>query len=159
MRAKTIQEVSVSRHKARQQALELLFSREFHGENDIQYKEKEIFEEDGAAPDDAADSAAELGDGGDEGAYCDYLVQTVTAYKEELDGVIQSFAKGWNVSRMNHTDKNIMRLALCELVYPKEETAPSIVLNEAILLAKEYSGEKAAKFINGILGAYVRSRS
>ena len=79
--------------------------------------------------------------------------------KEELDGVIQSFAKGWNVSRMNHTDKNIMRLALCELVYPKEETAPSIVLNEAILLAKEYSGEKAAKFINGILGAYVRSRS
>lgn len=159
MRAKTIQEVSVSRHKARQQALELLFSREFHGENDIQYKEKEIFEEDGAAPDDAADSAAELGDGGDEGAYCDYLMQTVTAHKEELDGVIQSFAKGWNVSRMNHTDKNIMRLALCELVYPKEETAPSIVLNEAILLAKEYSGEKAAKFINGILGAYVRSRS
>ena len=159
MRAKTIQEVSVSRHKARQQALELLFSREVHGENDIQYKEKEIFEEDGAAPDDAADSAAELGDGGDEGAYCDYLVQTVTAHKEELDGVIQSFAKGWNVSRMNHTDKNIMRLALCELVYPKEETAPSIVLNEAILLAKEYSGEKAAKFINGILGAYVRSRS
>lgn len=151
----------MSRHKARQQALELLFSREFHGENDIQYKENEIFEEDGAAPDDAVDTAvaAELGDCGDEGAYCDYLVQTVTAHKEELDGIIQSFAKGWNVSRMNHTDKNIMRLALCELVYPQEETAPSIVLNEAILLAKEFSGEKAAKFINGILGAYVRSRS
>lgn len=161
MRAKAVQEVSVSRHKARQQALELLFSREFHGENDIQYKENEIFEEDGAAPDDAVDTAdaAELGDSGDEGAYCDYLVQTVTAHKEELDGIIQSFAKGWNVSRMNHTDKNIMRLALCELVYPQEETAPSIVLNEAILLAKEFSGEKAAKFINGILGAYVRSRS
>ena len=151
----------MSRHKARQQALELLFSREFHGENDIQYKENEIFEEDGAAPDDAVDTAgaAELGDSGDEGAYCDYLVQTVTAHKEELDGIIQSFAKGWNVSRMNHTDKNIMRLALCELVYPQEETAPSIVRNEAILLAKEFSGEKAAKFINGILGAYVRSRS
>lgn len=151
----------MSRHRARQQALELLFSREFHGENDIQYKENEIFEEDGAAPDDAVDTAgaAELEDSGDEGAYCDYLVQTVTAHKEELDGIIQSFAKGWNVSRMNHTDKNIMRLALCELVYPQEETAPSIVLNEAILLAKEFSGEKAAKFINGILGAYVRSRS
>ena len=149
----------MSRHKARQQALELLFSREFHGENDIQYKENEIFEEDGAAPDDAVDmaGAAELGDSG--GAYCDYLVQTVTVHKEELDDIIQSFAKGWNVSRMNHTDKNIMRLALCELVYPQEETAPSIVLNEAILLAKEFSGEKAAKFINGILGAYVRSRS
>ena len=121
----------MSRHKARQQALELLFSREFHGENDIQYKEREIFEEDGAAPDEGANmpDAAEPGDGGDETAYCDYLVQTVTVHKDALDEIIQSFAKGWNVSRMNHTDKNIMRLALCELVYPLEETAPSIVLN------------------------------
>lgn len=152
----------MSRHKARQQALELLFSREFHGENDIQYKEKEIFEEDGAVPDEEAvkaAEAAETGDGKDETAYCDYLVQTVTAHKGELDDIIQSFAKGWSVARMNHTDKTIMRLALCELVYPQEETAPSIILNEAILLAKEFSGEKAAKFINGILGAYVRSRA
>lgn len=151
----------MSRHKARQQALELLFSREFHGENDIQYKEKEIFEEDGMTRDEAVTvmDAAEADDGREEPAYCEYLVQTVTAHKAELDAIIQSFAKGWNVERMNHTDKNIMRLALCELVYPQEETAPSIILNEAIVLAKEYSGEKAAKFINGILGAYVRSRA
>lgn len=138
----------MSRHKARQQALELLFSREFHGENDMQYEEREIFE---------AGEREEAEDDMPDESYCDYLVQTVTAHKEELDDVIQSFAKGWNISRMNHTDKNVMRLALCELMYPKEEMAPSIVLNEAIDLAKEYSGLKAAKFVNGILGSYVRS--
>lgn len=138
----------MSRHKARQQALELLFSREFHGENDMQYEEREIFE---------AGEREEAEDDMPDESYCDYLVQTVTAHKEELDDVIQSFAKGWNISRMNHTDKNVMRLALCELMYPKEEMASSIVLNEAIDLAKEYSGLKAAKFVNGILGSYVRS--
>ena len=146
----------MSRHKARQQALELLFSREFHGENDIQYAEKEIFEDDRPdlpGEDDGTPAAPEKND-----AYCEYLVQTVTEHKEEFDGIIQSFAKGWNVSRMSHTDKTIMRLALCELVYPQEETAPSIILNEAVVLAKEYSGPKAAKFINGILGSFVRSR-
>mgnify|MGYP000049022479 FL=1 len=59
---------------------------------------------------------------------------------------------------MNRIDRNILRLALCELVYPKEPLAPSIVLNEAIILAKEFSGDKSAKFVNGILGAYVRSK-
>ncbi len=60
---------------------------------------------------------------------------------------------------MNRTDRNILRLALCELVYPKETLAPSIVLNEAVILAKEFSGDKSARFVNGILGAYVRSKA
>ncbi len=144
----------MSRHKARQQALELLFSREFHGENDMQYEEKEIFE-------DSTGNISEIRDEhgvSEDEAYCDYLVRTATAHKQELDEIIQSFAKGWSVPRMSHTDRNVMRLALCELIYPLEETASSIILNEAIILAKEYSGPKAAKFINGILGAYVRSK-
>lgn len=144
----------MSRHKARQQALERLFSREFHSENDIQYSEKEIFEKDTITASDLVESEKMTVDD----AYGEYILQTVTAHKDELDAIIQTYAKGWDIARLNNTDKNIMRLALCELVYPKEEIAPSIVLNEAIVLAKEYSGEKSARFINGILGAYVRSR-
>ena len=60
---------------------------------------------------------------------------------------------------MNCTDRNILRLALCELVYPKESLAPSIVLNEAVIMAKEFSGDRSARFVNGILGAYVRSKA
>lgn len=146
----------MSRHKARQMALECLFSREFHSENDIQYSEKEIFEKDTVT---AADLKETEKKGANDTAYGEYILQTVTAHKDELDAIIQTYAKGWDIARLNNTDKNIMRLALCELVYPKEEMAPSIILNEAIVLAKEYSGETSARFINGVLGAYVRSRS
>ena len=132
------------------------FSREFHSENDIQYSEKEIFEKDTVT---AADLKETENTGANDTAYGEYILQTVTTHKDELDAIIQTYAKGWDIARLNNTDKNIMRLALCELVYPKEEMAPSIILNEAIVLAKEYSGETSARFINGVLGAYVRSRS
>lgn len=148
----------MSRHKSRQQALEILFSREFHDENDIQYSENEILEDDTAVVDDVPADEDELSEQ-DEKKYCQYLIETATAHKTELDEVICSFAKGWDISRMNRTDRNIMRLALCELMYPGEQLPVSIILNEAIVLAKEYSGQKSARFINGILGAYVRSRS
>lgn len=148
----------MSRHKARQQALELLYSREFHGENDIQYQAEEILESDYLTAKDLSEEGPEVKAEAQK-EYCDYLVNTTWAHKEELDKIIGSFAKGWDVANMNRTDRNILRLALCELVYPQEKLAASIVLNEAVILAKEFSGEKAARFVNGILGAYVRSKA
>ena len=148
----------MSRHQSRQKALELLYSREFHEENDIQYSETEILEQDTVTAEDLAADTDENGSR-DEEDYCQYIIDTVTAHKTDLDAVIQTYAKDWNVGNMNHTDKNILRLALCELIYPKESMASSIVLNEAIILGKEFSGQKAARFINGILGAYVRDNS
>lgn len=145
----------MSRHKARQQALELLFSREFHGINDIQYKETEILEKDTTLTmEDVQPSVS----GDVVVSYGQYLVDTVTAHKEELDAIIESYAKGWTIQRMHKTDSNIMRLALCELLYPEEPVPSSVVLDEAVILAKEYSGEQSARFINGILGAYVKAR-
>lgn len=150
----------MSRHKARCKALELLFSREFHKENDIQYNEDEIFSEDEIVEaDEAAETneAAEAADMVNE--YSLYILNTVSEHKDTLDELIQSYATGWDISRLSNTDRNILRLALCELVYPKEPLAPSIVLNEAILLAKAYGGEKSSRFVNGVLGAYVRAQS
>lgn len=148
----------MSRHKARQQALELLYSREFHGENDIQYQADEILENDYITAKDLTEEGPEVKEQ-DQKEYCDYLVDTTWEHKDELDQLIGSFAKNWDVAHMNRTDRNILRLALCELVYPKETLDPAIVLNEAIILAKEFSGEKAARFVNGILAAYVRSKA
>lgn len=145
----------MSRHKARQQALEILFSREFHGTNDIQYSETEILERDAVTAEDLKDARPEGAK--TVGVYAQYLVDTTTEHRDELDKIIESYAKGWEVSRMNKTDCNIMRLALCELVYPKEPTPASVVLNEAVILAKEYSGAQSARFVNGILGAYVKA--
>ncbi|ERT56624.1 MULTISPECIES: transcription antitermination factor NusB [Megasphaera] len=143
----------MSRHEARQRALELLFSREFHGENDIQYRELEILERE--ITDEAAVERDVIG-AGDSAEYCAYLLDTVSAHRDELDRIISTYAKDWDVSQMNKADKNIMRLALAELQFPKEPIAANIILNEAVRLAKEYSGVQSSRFVNGILGAYVR---
>lgn len=146
----------MSRYKARQHALEILFSREFHAENDIQYAEKEILEDDTTPEEDVVDS--EVSDMNDEDEYCTYLVDATRAHITDLDAIISAYAKGWSITQMDRTDKNILRMALCELNFPRESLDQSIILNEAIRLAKRYGGPASAKFVNGILGAYVRTR-
>lgn len=143
----------MSRHRARQKALEILFSREFHGKDDIQYQEDEILNSVNGTDDEDTPVVQ------DEENYCDYLVTTTTEHMNEFDQIIQSLAKGWDVSQMNRADKNVMRMALCELLYPKDaDMADAVILNEAIELAKEFSGHKLSRFVNGILGTYVRQR-
>lgn len=134
-------------------AIEILFSREFHGKDDIQYQEEEILHSVNGTEEEQNPAAQ------DEQDYCNYLVTTTTEHMDEFDQIIQSLARGWDVSQMNRADKNVMRLALCELIYPKDAgMADAVVLNEAIELAKEFSGHKSSRFVNGILGAYVRQR-
>ena len=96
----------MSRHKARQMAIEILFSREFHGKDDIQYQEEEILHSVNGT-DEEHNPAVQ-----DEEEYCNYLVTTTTEHMDEFDQIIQSLAKGWDVSQMNRADKNVMRLAL-----------------------------------------------
>ena len=108
----------MSRHKARQMAIEILFSREFHGKDDIQYQEEEILHSVNGT-DEEHNPAVQ-----DEEEYCNYLVTTTTEHMDEFDQIIQSLAKGWDVSQMNRADKNVMRLALCELIYPKMPVWP-----------------------------------
>ena len=76
----------MSRHKARQQALELLYSREFHGENDIQYSEQEILENDYVTTDTLTEDGPELSDQ-ERDVYCTYLVETTTEHRDELDDI------------------------------------------------------------------------
>ncbi len=88
--------------------------------------------------------------------YINWARDTVREHREELDGIISSFSKGWTVERMSRVDLSLLRLALCEILY-RTDITPPIAINEAVELAKKYSGEESPGFINGILGAYVRS--
>jgi len=72
------------------------------------------------------------------------------------DKIISSLAIDWSLDRIGKVDRSILRLALEEL--NDSETPVSVVVNEAVELAKKYSGEEAGKFINGILGTFLRSR-
>jgi N utilization substance protein B len=70
--------------------------------------------------------------------------------KEKIDELISSFAVGWKVERLAFLDRNILRMAIYELLF-YEDTPPEVVMNEAIELSKEYGTDNAPKFINGIL--------
>ncbi|BCM93435.1 transcription antitermination protein NusB [Abditibacteriota bacterium] len=77
--------------------------------------------------------------------------------RSEIDPIIERFASGWTLERMANADRNLLRLALYEIHF-RPEIPPSVSINEAVELAKEYSTAESARFINGILGAYLRER-
>lgn len=81
-------------------------------------------------------------------------VTGVTAHLPELDGYIEKYAVGWNVSRISRVSKSILRLSMYEVLYLGIPVGASV--NEALELAKAYDSEEAASFINGIMGAFVK---
>ena len=88
--------------------------------------------------------------------YINWVRTAVKEHRDELDGIISRFAKGWKLERMSRVDLSILRLALCEINY-LDGVTPAIAINEAVELAKKYSADNAPSFINGILGTYIRS--
>lgn len=87
----------------------------------------------------------------------EYILKIANTFKEnkdEIDEQIKKFAFGWDINRLVKMDKDILRIAICELVYVKE--APlKVIIDEAVELAKKYSTEDSASFVNGILGKVV----
>ncbi len=88
-------------------------------------------------------------------AYGTWIVETILAHGPEIDRAIQAASKNWRLARMAVVDRNILRIAVCELLY-EPALVPAIVMDEAIEIAKRYSGEESAVFVNGVLDAVVR---
>jgi len=84
-----------------------------------------------------------------------WIVERILADGEEIDRTIQSASKNWRLARMAVVDRNILRIAVAELLYERT-LDPAIVMNEAIEIAKRYSGEESAVFVNGVLDAVGR---
>jgi len=88
--------------------------------------------------------------------YARELVLGVAGHLDEIDRQIQAHAANWRISRMSVIDRNILRLATFELCYQQGVPA-SVAINEALEIAKRYSTDEAAPFINGILDAIKKS--
>ena len=91
------------------------------------------------------------------------LAYAVSDYVEELDALIERYAKGWTVDRIAPLDKAIMRVALLEILHPDAAPGdtpipPEGAIDEAVELAKEYCEADAPGFVNGILAAVLRDR-
>ena len=78
------------------------------------------------------------------------LVRGVRENQEQLDTIIRQHAANWNLQRINAVDRNILRVALFEMQH-RPDIPPIVSINEAVDLAKRFSGDESGKFINGIL--------
>jgi transcription antitermination protein NusB len=87
--------------------------------------------------------------------FANQLFEGVAAETERLDALIEAHADNWRVGRMSVVDRAILRLASYELT--RTSAPPKVVLDEAIELAKKFSGDDAAPFVNGVLDAIVRT--
>jgi transcription antitermination protein NusB len=95
---------------------------------------------------------------GDLDEYGVRLARGVEREKEELDALLSEVSVGWPVHRMSAVDRSILRLALYEMLFV-EDVPPDVAINEAVELAKGFSGEEAPAFVSGVLrGAEGRAR-
>ncbi len=93
---------------------------------------------------------------GGEGTFARTLLSGILSHKEQVDRIIDARARGWGLDRLPMVDRNVLRLALYELLHT--DTPPEVVINEAVELAKEYGTEHAPAVINGILDRVWKER-
>lgn len=93
---------------------------------------------------DQEDISAELKD------FSAELLKGVVEHMQEIDEKISKYAANWKLERMAFVDRNIMRLGCFELIF-REDIPPKVAINEAVELAKKYSGSESGKFVNAIL--------
>lgn len=91
-------------------------------------------------------------------AYIRKLVKGIAAHGYELDQYIEKYAKGWRFERISLVAGAIMRLAMYEILY-MPEIPNGAAINEAVEIAKKYENPDVVRFINGILGSFVRGEA
>lgn len=89
--------------------------------------------------------------------YIQSVVNGVDEKRDELNGIIsEHLKKGWTLSRISKVSHTILKLAVYEIKYV-DDVPEKVAINEAVNLAKEYGSEDDPKFVNGILGAIVKT--
>jgi transcription antitermination protein NusB len=129
-----------SRHLSRSIAMQSLYEWDFSGKKENLEK---IIER----------NIKEFGPGLEDVSLVWKLAAGVVENLTSIDKIISKAAPEWPIDQIVIIDRNILRIGLFELLYGnKEEVPPKVAINEAIELAKSFSGETSGKFINGVLG-------
>lgn len=126
-----------TRRDAREWALQIVFSLDLNTREELDQVFNDFFE---AHPTDDA-TARE---------FAESLVRGVVKERMIIDAAIGRYAEHWSLSRMGVVDRNVLRIALYELMYCPQVPA-AVVINEAIDIAKYFSNSESGRFINGIL--------
>jgi N utilization substance protein B len=133
-----------SRHKAREQALQVLFA--WDSRKSTPAESIDAFY--GSLSSDEGEAVTKRD------AFLEKLVHGTVAEIAEIDGQITKHAEHWRIERMPAVDRNILRLAVYELLHT--DTPPPVLIDEAIELARRFSGKESVHFVNGVLDAVRR---
>jgi transcription antitermination protein NusB len=126
-----------SRRKSRRRALDVLYSADLRDEPALKL---------------LADTLARMGtDAPDHMAYAVELVEGVEANATRIDELIASYAEGWTLDRMPVVDRNLLRIAVYEMLH-RDDVDDAVAISEAVELAGELSTDDSPRFINGVLG-------
>jgi N utilization substance protein B len=87
--------------------------------------------------------------------YARSLFSKTLENKEHIDAIIRSALQNWEMERVSLVDRNILRFALCEILF-FPDVPPKVIVNEAIEIAHKYSSEEAGRFVNGILDRFLK---
>jgi transcription antitermination protein NusB len=88
--------------------------------------------------------------------FADDLFRVATTHREKIDELIASNSQHWRLERMSAVDRNLLRMAVGEMIGFKSTPFP-IVINEALEIARRYSAPESINFLNGLLDAVARS--
>jgi N utilization substance protein B len=135
-----------SRHRSRERALQVLFQwdlRRLPVEEAIEAYYGSLMRD---------DDEMEVVPPSDE--FMEELVRETVSRLEAIDIQIQKHSEHWRLVRMPAVDRNIIRLAVCELLLLP--TPPAVVIDEALELARRFSGDESVPFVNGVLDAVKR---
>ncbi|MCC6858036.1 MAG: transcription antitermination factor NusB [Bryobacterales bacterium] len=136
-----------SRHRKRRRALQVLFSWDARG----QAPEHAVSVEEALAAfyDNLCSEESDLPAARDD--FVERLVRAAVSRREEIDRSISKHAEHWRIERMPAVDRNILRLAIAEML--NEQTPAAVVIDEALELARRFSSEESVHFINAVLDA------
>lgn len=123
------------RHESREWAVQFLFQRDFH-RDDVAPALEDFWQ-------DKKPSAKAR-------EFTEDLVHGVEEHLAELDAILKKYAEHWDIKRMGGVDRNVMRVALYEMMF-RPDIPPVVSINEAVEIAKELSGPESGRFVNGIL--------
>ncbi len=83
--------------------------------------------------------------------YLTELVVGVDLHKQQIDEIIKLHLEKWTLERLATVDRNLLRIAIFELLYKKDEVPANVVLDEAIEIAKVFGDDQSSRFVNGVL--------
>ncbi len=135
-----------NRRKARENSLQLLYEIDL-SQKDFQGVVKEFCE---GRHHPVKDSSGDLSAQAEIREFTRQIVEGVGHNMGEIDKIVETHSTHWKINRMASVDRNILRMAVFELLYCPD-IPPSVTINEAIEIAKRFGTEESGAFVNGVL--------